>query len=206
MRTPINYADLQVPVADESRITHWSTLPFDWNDDRMSYTWMFWQPTRQCGDDGEWTGVYTPGAWWSTEGDTLGPLVSEPPRGVHPPTGPVSSYWWPLMDGRLLEPAETAARLLDLPVALVRHGETYGLCLTGGGQTMSWHLAYAAIRCGFLPWDGLNLHSESWEHGIALVGAGRATVVWDALRERYTRPETASPDRLARMSGWGLEG
>lgn len=203
MRAPTEYATLQAPVSDESRLTYGGDLTYDWNDDRQDGTWMYWQAVRQFGDDGEWTGVYTPGAWWSIDDGALGSLLAAPPSGIHPVFGPTSSYWWPLTD-RLQDPAAVTTRLLDLPVALVRHGRTYGLGLTGGGQQLSWHLAYAAVRCGFLPWFGLELHQDRWETGVSLVGADVAAVVRDALIERYER-EGTTPGRLERVRAWGRE-
>lgn len=195
-------ATLRYPVTDDAQRVDWETLNPDWDGDGLDGTWMYWQPFRAFGDDGECTGVYSPGAWWETNDRRVVGLSEFAPSGVHPPTGPITMRWWPLTDGPVPQPEDVAARLQDLPVALVRVGQVTGLSLTGAGMDLGWHLAYAAILCGFLPWSGLRLHTGRWRSAVDLIGHGPAVVVRAALIERLERDGTWA-DALADVRAWG---
>lgn len=68
--------------------------------------------------------------------------------------GPMMNYSYPLPDLRRVgdDPAEAASRIRDLPLCVVvfRDG-SYALALTGGGMDLSWEIAEAFTRLGFLP-------------------------------------------------------
>lgn len=70
--------------------------------------------------------------------------------------GPMMNSLYPLE----LDDAEGAARaIVDLPLVVVTdgRGEVLGLALTGGGMDMSWDIAEAYMRLGYLPPVGLRL-------------------------------------------------
>lgn len=69
--------------------------------------------------------------------------------------GPGMSYWYPLPrnDYSTGELRWMAEAIVDLPLCLVYldHEGKYGLALTGGGMDLSWEIAEAYIRLGYLP-------------------------------------------------------
>lgn len=69
--------------------------------------------------------------------------------------GPMMNTFWPLP--AVEDAEEMAEALVGLPVCLVNIGvgpedeDEWGLALTGGGMDLSWELAEAYMRCGYLP-------------------------------------------------------
>jgi hypothetical protein len=67
---------------------------------------------------------------------------------------PVMNYHYPLPDTTLRVGDEYAAAeaIRDLPLCLVRFGDgSLSLALTGGGMDLSWEIAEAFTRLGYLP-------------------------------------------------------
>jgi hypothetical protein len=69
--------------------------------------------------------------------------------------GPMMNYYYPL-PGFSDDPREASARLVDLPLCLVRIGgpteeDVWALALTGGGMDLRWEICEAFMRLGYLP-------------------------------------------------------
>ena len=81
--------------------------------------------------------------------------------------GPMMNFYWPL--GRSVDPQEAARDIRRLPLCVVEFGEAmidrgapeYALALTGGGTDLSWEIAEAYIRLGYLPPVALDLPAMS---------------------------------------------
>lgn len=86
--------------------------------------------------------------------------------------GPVMSYFYPLPEWSQygLPAEETALRLVDLPLCLVRfiEDDTYGLALTGAGMDFSWSICEAFMVLGYLP----PIHFANLP---VMAGSGRST-------------------------------
>lgn len=67
-------------------------------------------------------------------------------------TGPMMNYAYPL-PGYRGDPDQDAREIVDLPLCIVRDaGEDADyLALTGGGMDLSWEIAEAYMRLGYLP-------------------------------------------------------
>jgi hypothetical protein len=83
------------------------------------------------------------------------------------PEGPMMNSYWPL--GQRVDPQEAARDIRNLPLCVVEFGEAmqdrgapgYALALTGGGTDLSWEIAEAYIRLGYLPPVALGLPAMS---------------------------------------------
>lgn len=73
--------------------------------------------------------------------------------------GPMMNYRWLVEEGHDLRMSdeEAAAAIASLPLCIVKmDGDVY-LALTGGGMDLSWEIAEAYIRLGYLPPVALDL-------------------------------------------------
>ena len=65
--------------------------------------------------------------------------------------GPMMNYWYPIGSDYVDDVEAWASAIVDLPLCAVVVDGVAGLALTGGGMNLSWEIAEAFIRCGFLP-------------------------------------------------------
>lgn len=97
--------------------------------------------------------------------------------------GPMSDSFWVLEEDRegYVDREEIigyAAKLASLNVAVVRVGNQVGLALTGAGMNLSWQMAAAHIRIGYLPPS--ELHLADLRYGIQMLGEEEALAVAEA--------------------------
>jgi hypothetical protein len=68
--------------------------------------------------------------------------------------GPMMSYHYPLpaFDADRFDAREAAQKIRDLPLCVIEWDNgSYSLALTGGGMDLSWEIAEAFMRLGYLP-------------------------------------------------------
>lgn len=80
--------------------------------------------------------------------------------------GPMMNYYYPLPDHADIDPAAAALKLAHLPLCVVSFQQdgygwsdaavdgdlpAYALALTGGGMDLSWQIAEAHMRLGYMP-------------------------------------------------------
>lgn len=75
--------------------------------------------------------------------------------------GPMMNYFYALPDHARIDPTTAAERIAHLPLCVIeftKYGEdvddslpNYALALTGGGMDLSWQIAEAHMRLGYLP-------------------------------------------------------
>lgn len=63
--------------------------------------------------------------------------------------GPMMNYWYPI-EGQLYPEAD-AAKLVHLPLCIVKVDDVWGLALTGGGMDLTWEIVEAFTVLGYLP-------------------------------------------------------
>jgi hypothetical protein len=69
--------------------------------------------------------------------------------------GPMMNYHYPLpsFDSDRFDAREAATKIRDLPLCVIEWEQTgdYSLALSGGGMDLSWEIAEAFMRLGYLP-------------------------------------------------------
>ena len=113
-------------------------------------TWEYYEACK-CDGCGQAVGP-------ARQGDCHGDIDDESEcEGSLSGEGPMIHYWWHLPEYRG-NALTDCLKLVDLPVCIVENlseevsvEESYGLALTGGGMDLSWELAEAYMRLGYLP-------------------------------------------------------
>ncbi len=90
----------------------------------------------------------------NTDGSEYCPACKALGKTVDLPTaeGPMMDYYYGL-PGFGTDPETASRTIADLPLCLVHFPEldTWGLALTGGGMDLSWEIAEAYLRLGYVP-------------------------------------------------------
>ena len=127
----VNVGDLWYGMLDVG------SVDYDWTEHEVGDAWEFWEigSCNQCGAENV-------GSWQEC------PKCHDTPGAE----GPMMGYYYPMSGlGHGTTPEDAARRISDLPLCIVKVGETYGLALTGGGMDLSWEICEAFIRLGHLP-------------------------------------------------------
>jgi hypothetical protein len=129
-------------------------LPDRWDEHTGDYRYDVWEAV-QCDECGKWVVMHGDGEsrhsdydrnWDSDDFEESacdGYLYSE---------GAIMSYAYPIDLKRIYNNADRAALLIaHLPLCLIEMDGDYYLALTGGGMDLSWEIAEAYMRLGYLP-------------------------------------------------------